>query len=169
MILSVSFYQNRGSRTHQGPPGCTQCCGGGRGDGGIPTWGKGCVGKRRNGPQCPTWGSWPELRNHGGYCHHFPGLSTSHGIAVKSRGPRAHPLQEEQLTWTERGARTSKPPHKRKSGTEVAPETTTPTRLWGLSCLLLPEPHAATPKHLRLLGPPSQRLPTTPAAPSSAC
>lgn len=135
-------------------------------------WG---VGKRQDVPQRPKEGSWPEglwdtgVRESRGLVSPLPESVNLTWHRNKERWPTAHSPQELVLTWTERGTRTSKRPHTRKSGTEVAPETTTPRRLWRLSCLLLPEPHAATPKQMRLLGLLGLQLPATLAAPSSAC
>lgn len=87
--------------------------------------------------QCPKRGSWPEglwdtgVRESQGLRSPLPELLNLTWHLNKERGPWAHPLLEELLTWTERGTRTFQPPRTRKSGTEVAPETTTPTRLWG--------------------------------------
>lgn len=88
-------------------------------------------GQETGEPQCPTWGSWPEGLGIQALGNHKPLETLTHPIHRSEERPPTGPPATGGNTYAECGARRAKLLHTRKPRTEVAPGTTTPTRLWG--------------------------------------
>lgn len=165
--ILCDIYHDGGSRAEKGPPGRTRLeAAAGRWS--NPTWGRGGRARDRRTAVCPTWGCWPEglgIQALGNRKGESPPLETlTHPTHRNEERPPTGPPATGGNTYVECGAGRAKLLHTRKPRTEVAPETTTPTRLWG--CLAYDSQNPMQQLLSKALVATGPARPTTPSNPS---
>lgn len=137
----------------------------GQGDGRTPPGG-GVGGQETGEPQGTTWGSRPEglgmQRNHKGESARLEALThPTRPRRAAARGPTRHGRKylRGMWRWDGQAARLDT----RKPRTEVAPGTTTPTRLWG--CLAYTSQNPLQQLRAKALVATGPARPTTPSNP----